>query len=333
MFVFDNITIVHVINFRKERGTVNPMREFKRICQPFSPMSCMRHVHIIYLDSIEKKEAIRKFLETVAPTSDLAEELSAKNAYDFMLKWATGTMSRKLSGNDHFVLGTIREEWTKFLRNKPLLSTCFVPFISAIFLDAKKIRGYADRFMIEELRERHSLLDAPVADTPPDVVVVADITENSADEDEAEPKEADILDSHTKKAHQTVSRKMMTLIDNCVASRRFGAEPEYSILEIPSSREYIEAMVSAHCERIGKTLRSSQTRCVKSGYLKPSAVRIGEKGPDERLSKDELVAISIMNKAIFLMQQRRAITAAASEYTSTLDERSSLSLLAPTLRA
>lgn len=263
---FDNITIIHLFNYRRERGTVNPIRAFNRACKPFSPMSCMRHVHIIYVDSHDKLSAIEEFVETVKPTCESCEVFTGMNSYEFMLNWGSGILSSKLSGNDHFVLGTIREEWTKLLRNKPPAAKLLSAFMQSIFSDIRAIRAHADTAMKNLYSKR---VDRLVGASSPRLVAIDTdkVVERSTES-------TDIMD--ISKDHEHVASIIPFLIRNCCQSRSFGFSPIYERLDMEAN-DYLAMASTAHKKEVKESLRKLQVATAKDYILLPSMLRGSQK--------------------------------------------------------
>lgn len=275
MIIYENISIVHVFNYRKERGTVNPFREFQKICKPFSPMSCMRHVHVVCVNKEDKKEAISRFIEKVTPTCESASVLTGKDAYTFMLQWSIGALSRKLFGNDHFVLGVIRQEWSKMNKNKHDQAIPFTKFMDAVLADAKRIRAFADVKMLEL---KKSTLPS-VLEEDDDSLVKLDEGCASAiacgagakeeisgvdDDEECEETEAGL-----EEYHRSISQHMIALSLNCAASRELNLTPVYRHMMLPPE-EYMRTAMPIHIADMSRMLKGMQHQSARASCMAQS---------------------------------------------------------------
>lgn len=132
-----SLRVLHIKNYNNHEGENNPLAEFRKNVRPFAPMTCARHVYIFFDD---REGTINGLLSFLNKHATHCEYLSGIEAYDFLLRWFIGAESRKIKGNDHFVLGKIREDWTSFCKQMDV-AVEMINMLSQLFKDAKNIRS------------------------------------------------------------------------------------------------------------------------------------------------------------------------------------------------
>lgn len=132
-----SLRVLHLKNYNNHEGESNPLADFRETVKPFAPMTCTRHVYI-YFDTNEG--TIDDLLSFLRDHTSHCEYMSGVEAYGFLLRWFIGAESKKIKGNDHFVLGKVRDDWTSFcsITDVPVEMTVM---LSQLFKDARNIRS------------------------------------------------------------------------------------------------------------------------------------------------------------------------------------------------
>lgn len=131
------LQVLHIKSYNNQGNSENPLSSFKIVVNPFSPMTCARHV---YLFTDPKDYDISSLHTYLTEHSSKCEWLTGTQAYDFLLRWAVGAESHKLKNNDHLVLGKIREEWSEYIHSGTVVDVTLIKIMQILLEDARHIR-------------------------------------------------------------------------------------------------------------------------------------------------------------------------------------------------
>jgi hypothetical protein len=146
------LKVVHVIELHHS-SEENPLVEFRTNYQPFMPSTCARQVYILNEPQALTLDTLMSYLSENAKK---AEYFQGEEAYLFLLRWAVGSESWKLGGNDHFVLGSLRQKWT-YHRIESSKALNLEPLMSMLFEDASKIRACLEQHKVPKAIIKESL--------------------------------------------------------------------------------------------------------------------------------------------------------------------------------
>lgn len=133
-----NLRVLHLKELDLNHEVDTPLHSFRIQVAPFSPMTCARHVYVFTHNPEIGLEGLVDYLHVHSKECEL---LAGEEAYAFLLRWATGCESWKLKGNDHFVLGDIRKQWTAYCKMKPTEAKPLSALMMMLLTDASQIRG------------------------------------------------------------------------------------------------------------------------------------------------------------------------------------------------
>lgn len=133
----DSLRVLHIKSYNNQHKETNPLAEFKKTLNPFSPSTCARHVYIM---TSQTSFEVKNLMNYLKDHSDHCELLQGTDAYEFVLRWAVGAESHKLQSNDHFVLGAIRDAWNYYQAANTVIDLEMTKIMQIMLEDARHIR-------------------------------------------------------------------------------------------------------------------------------------------------------------------------------------------------
>jgi hypothetical protein len=138
--MLDKLIVLHLRDYIKPSGEINQLKAMKKSLKPFSPMTCSRHVYVFFDLTPELRGKLQDYSEHLKKYAKTCDCLCGVESYDFLLRWAVGLESHKLDHKDHFVLGAIRKEWTRFNKNRHAAAKKYSQLMMVLFQDASHVR-------------------------------------------------------------------------------------------------------------------------------------------------------------------------------------------------
>lgn len=86
-YPIDTLYVLHIQNYRKEKGEPDIIKSMKKGFKPFSPMTCTRHVYIFQLSDEEQILSLQNIAKYIKSRTSVTELLNAEEAYSFLLRW------------------------------------------------------------------------------------------------------------------------------------------------------------------------------------------------------------------------------------------------------
>lgn len=139
VYTLDHLYVLHIRDYRKDKGEEDVIKILKKRLKPFSPMTCTRHVYIFDNLDDSQESLLQSIPKKIEDRTSVCQLMHGKAAYAFLLRWGSGIESTKIDYNDHFVFGTIRKAWNQFLGKKGHKK--FVPLVNVWFRDLRQLRS------------------------------------------------------------------------------------------------------------------------------------------------------------------------------------------------
>lgn len=145
--MLDQLRIIHIYNYIKESGTINPIDMFIKETTPIILSTCMRHIYLFQNEQVgieNKCQLLVSSLQNAPNERKCAfDDLQGSEAYAFLLYWSISALHPKIPFADDRLLGQLRNSigsYSKTTSKKKADSYSInQKILNALLVDAKNI--------------------------------------------------------------------------------------------------------------------------------------------------------------------------------------------------